>query len=95
MEEKSDLLRLASLAKLASPSHRRSTPKHDSNNIIPDNQPIVRCECGSLNQDDEMIQCCICGCMSHINCVNDDIENINEWTCKFCQESDTNIFNME
>lgn len=91
-EEISDLSRLASLAKLASPSHRRSTPKHDSHNIVPSNQPIIRCVCLSLTPNDEMIQCSVCGCMSHLHCVSDeDIENANEWICPFCRKCDTNI----
>ena len=94
MEEISDLYRLASLAKFASPSHRRSTPKHDSHNIVPNNQPIIRCKCQSLTPSDEMIQCCVCGCMSHLHCVgNEAIENENDWICPFCKSSDIDILN--
>lgn len=90
MEETSDLSRLASLAKLASPSHRRSTPKHDSHNIVPKDQPIIRCVCLSPTPSEEMIQCNACGCMSHVQCVkNEAIEDENEWICPFCRESDT------
>ena len=92
MEEYADLTRLSYLAKLASPAQRRSTPKHDSHNIVPNNQPIIRCKCMKINPTDEMIKCNVCGCMSHIHCFK-DIENEKDWICPFCSSSQADILN--
>ena len=86
MEEKSDLDRLSLLAKLASPSHRRSTPKHDSKRIISQDEPIIRCVCGKFGTSENFIQCCRCRCMSHVECINEDVdEEATDWICPFCK----------
>lgn len=96
MQEKSDLFRLAELARLASPSHRRSTPKHDSTNIVENNGPIVRCVCKQSEISSDMIQCTICKCMSHSECINgNEIEDPDKWICPFCLKNLEEINNLQ
>ncbi|CAD6194770.1 unnamed protein product [Caenorhabditis auriculariae] len=47
----------------------------------------VRCICGSLEEDGDMLQCDTCHFWLHIDCVGGEVNLEDDYTCQFCNNS--------